>query len=313
MDCKKVEEKLALHLYDELAPEERVALDAHLAACGHCAEAAGELGRLRRVLNQRPLPEPSPDLLVRCRYELEEALDRETSGWRALLQSGFGLWPPAVAGSALRVTAALAVLLVGFSLGWTLRQQASLPGVEGPAAPYCGGADLSNARIRGISRVAPDPQTGAVRITLDAERQFTLEGPLDAPHIQEVLLYEVKSYDNPGIRRDTLEVLRARGSDPVVRDALLYALHKDPNDGVRLEALQALHELAWTPQIRQAVLETLEHDTNPGVRVAAINILVQHADEEVLPRLEQLATEDRNPYVRLKCANAVREKARGEF
>ncbi|HKZ53016.1 MAG TPA: HEAT repeat domain-containing protein [Candidatus Acidoferrales bacterium] len=310
MDCKTAEEKLALHLYDELTPAERAELDAHLAACTGCADAAAELNRLRTVLDQRPRPEPSPDLLVRCRFQLEEALDRETSGWRALVHGGFGLWPQ---GSALRVTAALAVLVVGFSLGWTLRQQTSLPGVAGPAPPAWGSADLSNARISGISRVAPNPQTGAVRITLDAERQFTLEGSLEDPHIQEVLLYAVKSYDNPGIRRDTLEVLRSRGSDPVVRDTLLYALHNDPNDGVRLEVLQALHELAWTPQIRQAVLASLERDTNPGVRVAAINILAQHADEEVLPRLEQLAVEDRNPYVRLKCANAVREKARQEF
>jgi hypothetical protein len=310
MDCKKVEEKLALHLYDELTAEERAELDAHLAACSGCAGAAAELDRLRSLLDQRPLPEPSPDLLVRCRYELEEALDRETSGWRALLQSGFGVWPQ---GSTLRVTVALAVLLIGFSLGWTLRQRTSLPGVEGPAAPAWSGADLSNTRISGISRVAPGPQSGEVRITLDAERQFNLEGQLDDPHIQEVLLYAVKNYENPGIRRDTLEILRARGTDPSVRDALLYALHNDPNDGIRFEVLQALHELPWTPQIRQAVLECLERDTNPGMRVAAINILALPADEQMLPELERLATEDRNPYVRLKCANAVREQAREEF
>lgn len=310
MDCKRVEEKLALHLYEELTPEDRAPLEAHLAACAACARAMAELRRLHTRLDRRAVPEPSPDLLVRCRYELEDALDREATGWRALVRSGFGLWP---AGSALRATAAVAVLLVGFSLGWTLRQQSTSPGPGLPESPALIGADLTNARIRGISRVAPDPQTGAVRITLDAERRFTLEGSLDDPGIQQVLLYAVKSYDNPGIRYDTLEVLGARSSNPAVRAALLHVLHNDSNAGVRLEALQVLQELPWSSEMRQAVLHTLEQDTNPGVRVAAINILAEHTDQEVLPKLEQLAVQDRNPYVRLKCANAVRESAQGEF
>ena len=36
---------------------------------------------------------------------------------------------------------------------------------------------------------------------MDAERRMTLEGSLDNPQIQRVLVYAVKSYDNPGIRR----------------------------------------------------------------------------------------------------------------
>jgi hypothetical protein len=310
MDCRKVEEKLPLYFYDELAAEECAQIEAHLAACTGCAAAAAEWGRLRGALNERPLLEPSPELLVRCRLGLEEALDREASGWRALVRSGFGLWP---ASSALRVTAALGILLVGFSMGWTVRRQVPSPMTASSEGPSWIGADLTDARINSISRVVPGPQTGDVRITLDAERRFTLEGSLDDPRIQQVLLYAAKSYDNPGIRHDTLEVLRARSSNPAVRDALLHAVRYDPNDGVRLEALQALQELPWSGEIRDIVLHILERDTNPGVRVAAINLLAEHAGEDDLPTLEQLATQDRNPYVRLKCTNALRERARGEF
>ncbi len=311
MDCKRVEENLPLYFYDELGGEPRAEMEAHLAACPRCAATAEELRRLGAALAARPVGEPSPDLLVRCRYELEEALDRESTGWRALARSGFGLWP---SGSPLRATAALAILLVGFSLGWAMRQQAVTPAPgQGNGVSAWMGADLSNMRINGISRVTPDPQTGEVHITLDAERRLTLEGSLDDARIQQVLLYAMKSYDNPGIRRDTLEVLRQHGGNPTVRAALLYALRNDPNDGVRLEALQVVDELVWSPEVRQVLLETLLKDNNAGVRVAAINTLLQHADAEVLPTLQQLANEDKNPYVRLKCANAVRELSRGEF
>jgi len=310
MNCQSVTDKLTFYLYEELPAEERAAVAAHLEVCASCAAALGELERLRTALDRRPAREPSPELLVRCREALEEALDREEQSWRALVRNWFVL-PPGV--SALRVTAALTILLVGFSLGWTLRTRtpASLA-PNGGASPWIG-ANLDNLRINSISQVAPDPQTGAVRITLDAERRVTLESSFEDPRIREVLLYAVKNYENPGIRRDTLEVLRQGGNNPTVRDALLYALRRDPNPGVRLEAMEAVQALAWGPDVRGALLEALREDTNPGVRVAAVNVLVEHADEDVFPVLERMAAGDPNTYVRLKCARALRERPREDF
>ena len=311
MDCRSVEERLPLYLYEELAEAERAELDAHLAACTACARSLGELRRLHGALESRPKLEPSPDLLARCRLDFDEALDRETTGWRALIRSGFGLWP---IGATFRVSTALAVLLVGFSMGWAVRQQtAPQPSPRAANINPWMGADLSGLRISGISRVTPDPQTGMVHITMDAERRLTLEGSVDDPRIQQVLLYAVKNYENPGIRHDTLEALRGRSTDPAIREALLYALRHDPNDGVRLEALQSIRELAWSPEVRAAILEALQKDTNPGIRITAINVLLQHADEAVLPALREVARQDSNPYVRMKCANAVRDLTRGEF
>ena len=312
MNCQSVEEKLTLYLVEELEPGERAALEAHLESCAACAATAREFGRLRAALDQRPVREPSPELFVRCREALDDALDHEAESWRALVRSWF-IVPPGV--SALRATAALTILVLGFSLGWTLRVRVTPAGApaNGSAQAAWMGSDLSNLRISGISQVSPGPETGAVRITLDAERRVVLEGSFDDPRIRQVLLYAVKNYDNPGIRRDTLEVLGQSGNNPTVREALLYALRRDPNPGVRLEAAQALQAVAWGADLRQALLDALREDQNPGVRVAAVNVLVEHADAEVLPVLETMAAGDPNTYVRLKCARALRERAREEF
>ncbi|MFQ5777647.1 MAG: zf-HC2 domain-containing protein [Terriglobia bacterium] len=313
MNCQTVEEKLTLRLYDELSPEERAQVEAHLGACQRCAATAAELGRLREALNQRPVREPAPDLLVRCRWDLEEALDREATSWRALVRSWLGASPRA---AAMRFSSVAAILLVGFSLGWGVQRLTTAPGPSGtsPAAPLTG-ANLTNWQIGGISQVTPDPQTGAVQITLDAQRRMTLEGSLDDPRIRDVLLYAMKSYDNPGIRLDTLEVLRGQAGDPYVREAFLHALRRDPNPGVRLEALEAISEAGWGPGPRRAITETLERESNDGVRIAAINLLLRHADQDpnVMTLLEHLAEKDRNPYVRMKCATAVQERVRAEY
>ena len=309
MNCQKLEESLPLLLYGELSPDEQAACDEHLAGCASCGAAREKLEQLHRVLEQRPRVEATPTLVAEARMALDAALEREEHGWRALWRHGLPTlrFQPA-SGFAL----ALTFILCGFGLGWGLRPQAAKLITEPPGVNNAGlaGSDLENMRISGISRVAPDPQTGGVKITMDAERRVTLEGSLDDPKIQQVLVYAVKSYDNPGIRRDTLDALRSHADNPNIRQALIFAMRHDPNAGVRLEALGAVCNMKPSDDVRAALLEALEHDTNPGVRVAAVDALIDHTEKDgcdalTAQAMAHLATTDSNPYVRLKCSNAM--------
>jgi HEAT repeats/Putative zinc-finger len=308
MNCTELEENLALYLYHELPEKQRETFETHLSACADCRARLEETRRLHRFLNEHPSPEPSPELLVHCRAALEEALDRELNGisWKSLLSQ----WRPAFGSMArLPIAAALTLVVLGFSLGWALRTRA--PGAhlatneESVASP--GVTDLNNLRINNISQVAPSPKSGDVRITVNAERQMTLEGSLDDPRIRQVLIDAMTGYDNPGIRHDSMEVLRRHANNPNVRSALLYAFQNDPNPGVRLDALQTVQGMEWSPEIRQALLNTLDHEKNQGVRVAAIDVLSDHADQATLPALERLANDDPNRDVRMKSVRAIRK------
>ncbi|MFZ0961153.1 MAG: HEAT repeat domain-containing protein [Terriglobia bacterium] len=309
MNCQELEECLPLLLYGELSPAEQAACNEHLAGCANCRAAREKLERFHQVLAQRPAAEASPALLAESRLALDEAIDTQQHGWRALWYNGlpiFRLQP--TSGFAL----ALTLIVCGFGLGWGLRPHAGrlTSGVADMNNASVANPDLENMRISGISRVASDPQTGGVKITMDAERRVILEGSLDDPKIQQVLVYAVKSYDNPGIRRDTLDALRSHADNPNFRQALLYAMRHDPNAGVRLEALEAVCNMQSSGDVHAALLEAIERDTNPGVRVAAVDALIDHTEKEgcdapTEQALEHLASSDSNPYVRLKCANAL--------
>ena len=305
MNCGEFQELLTLFVYDELPPEQREACEAHVGGCAACHSALGEVRELHELLAQRPRLEPSPELVVECRQALDEALDREELGWHGLLRGWFlPLRLRPASGFALVLT----LIVFGFGLGWTLRPRAGgvSPGSPSLTRSPLTEADLANMRINGISRVAPDPNTGAVRITMDAERRVTMEGSLDDPRIQQVLLYAVKSYDNPGIRRESLDALRAGRDKPIVRQALLYTMQHDPNLGVQLAALDEARGLEWDADLRQAFVGVLAQDKNDGMRVAAIDVLTSHADETLLPTFERLAASDMSAYVRMKSASALR-------
>jgi len=309
MNCQEFEDTLALLVYGEVPEEQRAACEAHAASCERCRAALEDVRRLHALLGERPRREPTSELVVECRQALDEALDREQLGWHGLVRQWFSTWHfrPSTG-----LATALTLLACGFTVGWMLRPRAGVVPPEvrpGSAAPLTA-ADLANMRIDGISRVAPDPQTSDVRITMDAARRLTLEGSLDDPRIQQVLVYAVKSYDNPGIRRESLDALRAGGNKPVVRQALLYTMQHDPNLGVRLAALDEAKGMEWDSNLRDAFLSVLAHDKNDGMRVAAIDFLSSHADTAVLPALEHLAASDACPYVRMKSARAVRSLGR---
>jgi hypothetical protein len=306
MNCGEFHESLTLLVYDELPPDQREACEAHAGECAACRSALREVRKFHELLARRPRLEPSPTLLVECRQALDEALDREELGWAGLVRGWLlsqRLRP--ASGFALVLT----LLVFGFGLGWELRPRAG--GVPSGSSSLnrasLTDADLENMRINGISRVAPDPNTGAIRITMDAERRVTMEGSLDDPRIQQVLLYAVKSYDNPGIRRESLDALRAGRDKPIARQALLYAMQHDANLGVRLAALDEARGLEWNADLREAFLGVLAKDESDGMRVAAIDVLTSHTDEMLAPTLERLARSDACEYVRMKSASALRD------
>lgn len=318
MTCKDLEPNLPLYIYDELTTEDRAAWEAHFASCPACRGRLEEARRLNEALESVPRRESSPELLVACRQSLDEALDHEQLGWRHLWRSWF---PSLSLAPATGAVAVLTLVLFGFGLGWTLRPRAdsALGTASSPGANSSFlGADLSNLRISNISNVSPDPRTGEVKITLDAERRVTLEGSLDDPRIRQVLVDAMKGYENPGIRRDTLDALKTQTTDPAVREALLYALRQDSNAGVRLEALNSLATTQCLADTHLALLDRLEHDPNAGVRVAAVEALVAHAeteglDPDIVAALERLAATDENPSVRVKCLTALQRMRGDEF
>jgi hypothetical protein len=310
MNCKTLEENLALYVYEELGAEDHAAYDAHLESCPGCRALLQQTRNVWQLLGQRSRLEPTPELLVECREALYRALDREQFGWRGLIRN----WLPVLVGfPASRAVATLALVVIGFGLGWILRPQAggllSSPSVT--MAPAVQTSDLSNVHINDITQVAPDPQTGAIRITLNAERKMTLEGSLDDPRIRDLLVNAVKGYDNAGIRRDTLDALRSGSKNPTVREALIYAMQHDANAGMRLEALKTVQGLEWGPDLSQALIDSVENEKNPGVRLTAIDTLVDHAmqakDRTLAPELQRLASSDSNRYVRIRCASAVHD------
>ncbi len=298
MNCESVRRDIPLFLYGELSVEGEQALQDHLDGCAECRKALEAEKALHEILDQREI-EPSPELLVGCRRELDLRLKLAATrqgGWKAWLAGVFsgGL---GFAGALRRPAAAVALVAIGF---FAARLTTPRSPVLRPAEP----ADGVISRIRYLQ---PDP-SGRVQIAVEETRQRIITGRPDEERIQRLLLTAARESNDPGLRVDSMEILKSRLESERVRQALLEALQHDPNAGVRLKAIEGLKPFVSEPEVRDVLAEILLSDQNPGVRIQAIDLLTQQKQQDALVGvLQELLGKEENNYVRLRCQRALQE------
>ena len=298
MNCDWVKQNITLYIYDELPDDARHELEQHTERCAGCMAELKTAREFRGLMTEVfPASDPSPNLLASSRMQLSEALEsaEPARGWR---------WTPDLAGWLHQVrfapALALVLLMIGFAGGvmasYQLLRQRAATVAENPKQP----SPPSQASIAGIRSIIPDPGSRKVEIQYDTVQPEKVEGSIDDPRIQQLLLFAARSNYNAGVRMDSVDLLAQRPEDRQVRDALIFALRYDANPGVRLKALDGLGPYVENDtSVRNAVLEALLNDSNPGVRSEAIMLLKSvKADATVRQALQQLSRQDKNKFIR---------------
>jgi HEAT repeats len=295
--CEDVAPLLVFYTCGEVDEQERVEINAHLAACSVCAGQLNEEKTFQTALSTASQAadqlDPSGALLAQCRSELAERLDdlqapapvREhwmPFGWVRRWMAMRPAW------------SAAALVLVGLGVGTQMSPWFSRDGrgaaygsndeaVNVTAMPRLSDDELSKMAVAGINFApSPDAAPGTLQLQMRTEQPIEMVGNVDDADMRRVLTYVVANGErfDPGVRLDCLDALRARASDAQVRRALLVAAKKDQNAAVRMKALEALRDSTGDEAVRETLLEALRHDANPGVRVEAVNLLVHSLQNE---------------------------------
>lgn len=294
MNCETYRNDIALSLYGELTDEESSRLDAHLASCPGCRAELERVKAVNLLLDSRAI-EPPPSMAVELRRDLMTSI--EHGGGRGWIRSV--LFGPALAAGhpvlgLRRIAAGIALVAVGFfAARLSTRTQGVITG--GPAFPSDGV----------VSSVHPDP-SGKVTVSIDATETHEITGDVDDDKIRTLLLKAARDAANPGLRVESIGILKDHGDSEPVKRVLLRALATDPNDGVRLQALEGLKRLGEDAETRRVLVRTLTNDTNPGVRVQVIEILTRDPDDSLVGVFQGAVHNEQNRYVRMQCIRALR-------
>jgi HEAT repeats/Putative zinc-finger len=294
MTCEAAQKAIPLYIYGELPAEIEENVEAHMADCRLCQSELERHREFAAAVNNHEL-EPTLDLLVECRQALAVQMRNEVDLPRPSLWSRIFGFPI----NNFRIPAgAMALLAVGYFAG-RAPQMASF-GTSG-----FGGAKQAGM-ISTVRSIQPNP-TGGVLISVDDTQRRVISGGLSDENIRRLLLAGMREQSNPGVRVESVSVLKGLAGTDEVRFALLDALQHDPNAGVRLKALEGLQQFAYDGGVRRALTTVLMSDANPGVRIQAIDLLTSRHDESIVGVLQNLVRKDENDYVRLRCERALQE------
>ena len=313
MNCEIAHERIVTAAYGELPDEQAHELERHLTGCTDCQGEREQLLALKLLADAHPVAEPPANLVARARLRLEEALDAlPPRRWYERLSQRMtnnfaGLLAVPVAACLLLVAGAGAGILGGYQFAQNraahVAASAQAARMQLPAVPMKGAEMATVANISGIVR---QPNSEMVEVSYNQVVPQRIEGSLNDPAIQQLLMLASQNSASAGVRDDSVGLLaaecRAGHSCQAagIRDALMVALRYDKNAGVREKALKGLEPyVAEDMRVRDAVLEALMNDSDPRIRTAAINILEPvEGDTSVRQVLHSVANTDRNPYIR---------------
>jgi hypothetical protein len=303
MKCEWVQENIVLYVYNELADDARYELEQHLARCPECAAELKGARAFHATVSNRPVLEPTPNLLAASRMRLQEALETTQQGgfWHRLT------FDPASWLRQLRFSPALAavILMIGFGGGIGASFKWMMPRPDGNITvsdntSSVATPSLDQASVTGIRSVVQEPGSNQVRIKYDTVQTEEAQGSLNDQRIQQLLLFAARNNYNSGVRMDSVDLLTQKPDQKGVREALIYALRYDTNPGVRLKAIEGLGAFVKDDvRVRDVVLTALMGDNNQGVRTQALLLLEPvKADGTVRAALQHLAETDQNQYIR---------------
>jgi hypothetical protein len=304
MNCESVTKLIPLYFYGELPPGEEDSLEQHLDTCAACAGHAESHRALSASLDERAL-QPSAALLAECRHDLMRAVYRQeacvprtvrpAASWGA-----FAAWLPSL-GAWRMPLGASALLAAGF-----VAARLTAPGGAGPFSLASLTPDVISS-VRSVQPANKGSQPGEVQIVLDETRRRVVSGQMNDSNIQRLMLAAAHDENNPGVRWESVDLLRSHSDSSPVRELLLNRVAEDPNPGVRLKALDGLKTYTRDPEVRKVLAQVLIRDENPGVRIAAVDALTAQADDNMVGFLQSVVQKEDNTYVRRRCVKALQD------
>ncbi len=296
MKCAEVVEQFSLYSYGEVSPEVEERIEAHLATCAECAAGFARHRSFMEALDEREDFNEAA-LLTSCRIDFRQQLAAETAHKSQAL--AWGGWLESLRNLArfhipFQIpVGALALIAVGFFAARYTPEK--FGGIR---------AGLTEPMFSSVKSIQPG-NSGKVQIAVDEVQRRVVTGELDDPRIQQLLIDAVHEESNPGLRVESIGVMKNSADSGEIRQALIDALSHDPNAGVRLKALEGLKQYAGDASVRKAVANVLLKDDNAGIRGQAIDLLTAHHDDSIAGVLQDVMQKEDDDYIRIRCRDLL--------
>ena len=319
MKNKNLSELIQLYVVGEINEEEKILVENALLENDDLKEEYENMKKLFDAFSESR-PDPISDKQVdKARAELMRTLraeadkvallDKIVDGAKDLLFTNYKI-----------AFSSAATLVIGIFVGYFLFAKGPVQTQMINSNPVVDvdNLDESDLQISNIRLKSPFSEDGQIEFSFDAIKPISYTGSADDAFTRKLLAQALLTADNPGVRLKTVNTIARQSKknfvpDPKVKEALITTLKLDENPGVRREALNVLMKYPLDENTRDAFLFVLQNDKNSGMRVAAINALVdwkeqgRSIDNEIKNVLNKKAETDQNDFIRIRAASLLKE------
>jgi len=307
--CQQFQQWIWLAAYDELPLDHKPILEQHIKDCPECQLDYEEAMKTIKLLNQKIQLEPTNVQLEISRAELRQRLLQITQpGFQKKWLTRFWQIISLDFAPALRFATVAAVLILGIFLGKALFSPDNLK-IEPDPKLFPG---LTESNIAEIQSIHYDPTTGQVSVKLNTINNIMVQGHVEKPEIQQLLVQTLLTEERPDIRLKTVRALQnTKMLDKKVIFALKEVVDKEDNPGIRLKAVKLLASIPITPSIKKILASVLVrvflNDSNSAIRIEAFKGLSKIDNGSVAPIIFNAAKNDSSEYIRSK-ANQILDR-----
>ncbi|MDP4116458.1 MAG: HEAT repeat domain-containing protein [Bacteroidota bacterium] len=133
--------------------------------------------------------------------------------------------------------------------------------------------------------------------------------------MKNLFTYTLLNSQNAGQKLNTINMIsnNFNGLDTDVEDAIISVAKNDENPGVRKEALDLLRKYKYDDEVKKALFFVLKNDSVSGLRIAAMLMLAEGSrnggrfSDLELNVLREKTTKDNNSYVRMQALAVLKE------
>ncbi|MCF8260101.1 MAG: HEAT repeat domain-containing protein [Melioribacteraceae bacterium] len=318
MNNERLNELIYLQLFDEISLEESKELESYMLESEDHVNEVEKMKKMFGIIRSNKPEINSADLLVHARNDLMREVRNNLIAVEKI-NPIFALWESITGGYKVALSSSFTLVLglfIGYVL-FSSGQNYLPTGL--PQVVDVDNYKKEEFKIQNVRFLNQNSESGDVEIMFDAVKPVNYKGNINDFKTQRLLASALFDGGNAGFKIKTINQIaqqtiygKSYTVDEKIRSAIIHSLKNDDNPGVRKQAIDVLIRFPADEKIKEALLYALSNDNNSGIRVAAINALSDYAqkskiiDNQTKQILNNKMQSDDNEFIRIRAASLLK-------
>jgi hypothetical protein len=289
-ECQRFQYLVELKLVEEISPQELIELEHHLRECRSCLKYYASSEKVKSMLDQAVLAQPSDELLNDARNSMSHVLRKKKRPKEFSFQRILNFISEIIQTPQWRFGFVLLLMVFSFSSGFFINS----------SQPMALKAD--NVFFAGIEHIDHSPSDQTVTLMYRTIQEHIIKGKSSAPEIQEFLIKTLLTDTRDSVRLRAVQTLSLSSSlTDFAQHALLQTLGEEENTAIKLKAIKMVRRFINKFDRKHDVFNILGtlalKEQNTAVQNELVKSMILLNDPNIFQTVQRLSKSVDNDFI----------------